>query len=1275
MSQSHYKDGEIVWVKWGNSWWPGEVWGTNRVPEDILSSLRKPVIAFVKFLQEDSFEFVRSPNSISAYNCEKKMEYIKKGMDKYRSNNKTMLNFPADVVKAEKLTSGNPNILDSIEAKTFASSKTKLSLNTEVSASPDTTKKNQMSSSSSASTTKKSPGSYNSSVKVQNTASSIQKLNDKKLTCTMCNFSTDRMNLLMMHIKNHSLTILSRVNSLSSSSSETRKPIVSKNASKKSDAEDGIAEDVRKIKESMKELVEHQSQTPLVTKKSRTSALKKDEKITPKSKSQVTKRERKSNIKNIKEDISSLETSTTTTTAEVDDKSKSNDTLGLKNELLADWLDDEDIVVNKMEEEKLLVTPTSIIETETSTGESSRSIRNIPKKQRVSEVYIQPQSTKELNSNIEKSSFEICSSVDNEDVKKIQKNSKRKRVSSDYIIEPERKKLLEEKVDSKLLMATAELLNETEVPNSSNNKITQSPSTFQKSNDIDKRYLPPKERNKRIFRVQRNSPDLTVQHNTLVSGEKVEEKNGKDKSIEEMESKNIVDNDDPKLHVQPSSIASKTELILPHKKKQSSRLLTEIEKHTSPVRETRNNRETPKFEQTFTNVRNKRYRKSNDFQNLNDSNLSIDNPAKVSVEESTSIFSSQNPLRETKDISDEIINSVNFTRDLKRQRSCDSPVNELKLEAKRLRKSNSPQPHPKSIVVACASEAICITSKGTISVARRDSIKTTCANSVVVTSHVIISEALSKQPIVTSIISTTDTTASPKKSISPSVSLPSQQQIPKNVLKIPKENIEEMKKQGLVTVENNRTKLTPKGRQKFKEFQDEQSSTGSISSSTTSSYSSSVSQTSVSKSIDSHEFTKLDENSIINDDKLMPNKTEVLLESKVAITTEQDVEKNEMQKTKEEEVKVIKEICEQDENDNETNQNEATKQIVESTFEEKEVKNENDSIVSETEMSDSVIIDKQNESTKLNEKENGNDNSANEEKEKDKDVDVDMETPIEDANSGGAGLIALQAETFGGPPNCFYLCRPVEGGYEPVDNQILVLNAQNALVPYDGEIVTETVQENLSAYSQLSPNSNIIINTPNGQKIELSHYAIMALQEQADENGIASVELSGEQLELNINGILEAIQSQQQDSNESGEVLSAVLIGEGSDVPLIIESSELPVEVQVRDPSVATQVSETLSKPIMSTTIAPEIAVNSSKTTITESVSKNLNIEDSLASIGVKTAQRANVPKSLELPITVTNPTIAETVNHRKLTTSILGNEAVSESFVVQHADNGSVED
>lgn len=46
-------------------------------------------------------------------------------------------------------------------------------------------------------------------------------------------------------------------------------------------------------------------------------------------------------------------------------------------------------------------------------------------------------------------------------------------------------------------------------------------------------------------------------------------------------------------------------------------------------------------------------------------------------------------------------------------------------------------------------------------------------------------------------------------------------------------------------------------------------------------------------------------------------------------------------------------------------------------------------------------------------------------------------------------LIAIEADHFGGPPNSFFLCRQIDDDdhYEPINNQILVLNAQNELVP------------------------------------------------------------------------------------------------------------------------------------------------------------------------------------------------------------------------------------
>lgn len=112
-------------------------------------------------------------------------------------------------------------------------------------------------------------------------------------------------------------------------------------------------------------------------------------------------------------------------------------------------------------------------------------------------------------------------------------------------------------------MATAELLNEIEVPTKSVAESpgldarAQSPSTtFQKSNDIDKRNLPPKERNKRIFRARNKSPETVAPPPVEVSP--------------------IVQNDEQTTIESVKVVVNKNdrqELMLPHKKKQSSRLL------------------------------------------------------------------------------------------------------------------------------------------------------------------------------------------------------------------------------------------------------------------------------------------------------------------------------------------------------------------------------------------------------------------------------------------------------------------------------------------------------------------------------------------------------------------------------------------------------------------------------------------------------------------------------------------------------------------------------
>ncbi|XP_075211578.1 uncharacterized protein LOC142318874 [Lycorma delicatula] len=114
-----YTPGDIVWVKLGPVWWPGQVYDYNKLPEEITSNLRKKPIAVVKFFQEDSYEYVKNLNSIYHYNCRRKHEFIKKGLDMCRSNNRdvpsNMTMFPNDIVTAEHLTNGNPDILNDEE--------------------------------------------------------------------------------------------------------------------------------------------------------------------------------------------------------------------------------------------------------------------------------------------------------------------------------------------------------------------------------------------------------------------------------------------------------------------------------------------------------------------------------------------------------------------------------------------------------------------------------------------------------------------------------------------------------------------------------------------------------------------------------------------------------------------------------------------------------------------------------------------------------------------------------------------------------------------------------------------------------------------------------------------------------------------------------------------------------------------------------------------------------------------------------------------------------
>lgn len=50
-----YLDGDVVWVKLGALWWPGQVTGSQKLTEEIQREFtKKPLIAAVKFFQEDT---------------------------------------------------------------------------------------------------------------------------------------------------------------------------------------------------------------------------------------------------------------------------------------------------------------------------------------------------------------------------------------------------------------------------------------------------------------------------------------------------------------------------------------------------------------------------------------------------------------------------------------------------------------------------------------------------------------------------------------------------------------------------------------------------------------------------------------------------------------------------------------------------------------------------------------------------------------------------------------------------------------------------------------------------------------------------------------------------------------------------------------------------------------------------------------------------------------------------------------------------------------------
>jgi len=118
MPDPEYKHKDVVWCKCGGLFWPGEVRGIDSLPKEIREGFLKTPKVVVKFFDEDGYEFILNDKDIFPYNCDRKEEFIKKGLARSRRKAKEgatggwFAKFPKDVVHCEKLTKGNVNILE-----------------------------------------------------------------------------------------------------------------------------------------------------------------------------------------------------------------------------------------------------------------------------------------------------------------------------------------------------------------------------------------------------------------------------------------------------------------------------------------------------------------------------------------------------------------------------------------------------------------------------------------------------------------------------------------------------------------------------------------------------------------------------------------------------------------------------------------------------------------------------------------------------------------------------------------------------------------------------------------------------------------------------------------------------------------------------------------------------------------------------------------------------------------------------------------------------------
>ncbi|XP_018017827.1 uncharacterized protein LOC108674399 isoform X2 [Hyalella azteca] len=261
-SNSLYSDGTVVWVRLGQSWWPGTVVALHLCPQDFLGDLKRTPLAVVKFFDENEFVDIHKPEHVYPYNCDRKNEFIKKGLNlrSMKSKEELFKKFEQDVLKAEQLTGGGADVFTRIEED---SNKRRIDYSNLGFGPPKPKKKKEerigdSDISEAVHYKKNSTGALSQRVMklehkvvimeqphVKNMKEDLQK-SCNHFKCNLCDFTCSRLGVIIWHNKGHLKTVIDYDRGIRMPGRKRRKP---KSKSKKVEGKaiDGIAVDHSKV--------------------------------------------------------------------------------------------------------------------------------------------------------------------------------------------------------------------------------------------------------------------------------------------------------------------------------------------------------------------------------------------------------------------------------------------------------------------------------------------------------------------------------------------------------------------------------------------------------------------------------------------------------------------------------------------------------------------------------------------------------------------------------------------------------------------------------------------------------------------------------------------------------------------------------------------------------------------------------------------------------------------------------------------------------------------